>query len=516
MEYPGLKAYLDAISETRQQKNLPQKERLKRLLTPIVALEAQLSPGNGIPHRHAQTDHIVLHNELDLNSLLRSDTWHFLPDPGLDQTGVLMVNRPVIEVNFRRFLPKSELVNQQRHEFELTSVGSLYRYWLPFLTAERMGSRDLLDQVLVCHTIKRAQAGDRQAVDKLVKLYIGRSESRETHVQVLRLLTSRLSNRKDSDQEISRIPQIDYDDDFRQTARILLSLIIQGFSPKVILDTITQEGTDNESFPIPRRVQDALLYYFGNYVPGVVDSWLQFIYAMHSYLQDPTEEDKLWEFARAGAYLLSHFSLSDNTQALSQIDYLKQHRHRLAPAEALAAGIIVVGILQKVPYAIAPRVSTMLSPYTPLADISLFAKTEVKVQMTDVLGYCYRPTNMGPRNNLTTWLFGGEGKSYNLGKLYQRLGDYYLKETRTQPEFLAFDGSMSTQEESFEREEARNDLKRITGKADVAEDDLKLLLDYYDDVTHDELADKHGITEAQVRYKLKKLLKRLQAVAEKK
>ncbi len=52
-----------------------------------------------------------------------------------------------------------------------TSLREYYKKWLPHLGEEKIVSNDLLDQILVCFTIKRALNQDEEAIDKLCSLY---------------------------------------------------------------------------------------------------------------------------------------------------------------------------------------------------------------------------------------------------------------------------------------------------------------------------------------------------------
>ncbi len=50
------------------------------------------------------------------------------------------------------------------------SIAQLYKYWLPMLTLDKIRGNDLLDQILICFTMKRALNGDLSARDKLVEV----------------------------------------------------------------------------------------------------------------------------------------------------------------------------------------------------------------------------------------------------------------------------------------------------------------------------------------------------------
>jgi hypothetical protein len=240
------------------------------------------------------------------------------------------------------------------------------------------------------------------------------------------------------------------------------------------------------------------------------------------------------------------------------------------------------------PITIAPFVDTLFDPYTPLDSTTEMIKDSEKQKIARVLGLCYRPHQMGPKNNLTTWIFGGAGKAYVLGKLHQMLRDHYAQradsvdlviraDTNVQGDFVdgtedeereeesaagydlqamtekanvarkdvksLFDHSQgyavedlsgtafqdtadaafqeesadgtSTQEKKEKEEEssARHDLRVMAKKAGISPDDLELLMGQDKGYTLDELAKRHNLTKAQVRYRIKTLLKALQQAA---
>jgi len=138
---------------------------------------------------------------------------------------------------------------------------------------------------------------------------------------------------------------------------------------------------------------------------------------------------------------------------------------------------------------------------------------------------------MGPRTNLTTWLFGGHG-TYNLGKLNQMLADYYSRnadgiDTVPLDDPSALDSSDDSEEESGLRKQrisnidkireqiegaatVSNDLQAMIEKANISDEDYELLLDNFRGFTLDELAERHCLTKDQVRYKIKAIMETLQ------
>ena len=181
--------YFNAVETVKKQNNLTKEEKLKQLLTPIVDLHNFTSDSNR-EHKFAREDHINLNEELDLSALeSKSEEWDILPNWKLGQLGILETSDDIINVDYSKFLPqrKSVAISSATSKVR-TSLHKLYKEWLPHLDQNRIQSKKLLDQALVCYTIKRAQNGDEQASDKLISLYIGRAESKETYDNVLKML----------------------------------------------------------------------------------------------------------------------------------------------------------------------------------------------------------------------------------------------------------------------------------------------------------------------------------------
>jgi hypothetical protein len=559
----NLAKYFKAVEEVRQENDLDKEEKLKRLLDPIVNLQnGQSSPNRR--HKFAREGFINLNEEIDLSSLEKtSEEWEILSNWKLARFGDIDTDDEIISVNYFKFLPEIQTTGSIGGSIVRTSVHKLYKHWLPYLNQQRMQSRSLLDQILVCYTIKRAQNGDEKAVDKLIGLYTERAESKETYDNVLKMMVWREKNKAESnDTHINTLKGItwrkknnnsenadkpdsdsmdsrayilnktyDYDvDDFRQLAKIYLVFIIRGFSPKSILDSFIN-GQKSGFLPIPRGVTNVFLHYFGEYVPGIAYEYVDYLSSVHEYLKEPGNAQKLIKMIESMTNVIECFGLQEETDLkVNNLDLLKNNVELLPAEKVMEIAVLISPIVIKLHDAVAPYFATLLDPYTPISsDISLIKNQRA----ARILSACYRPHKMSPRKNLTTWLFGGgDGQSYALGKLYQILCDYYSLKTNNvnsvpfnaspKSEYQKKDDAIREHigceiDEAKERVDQTasltHDLQAIIKKANVSKEDYELLLDNSEGFTLDELAEKYNLTKDQVRYKLKTILEILQKTA---
>jgi len=529
--------YFNAVEKVREQTDLRKEEKLKLLLEPIISFQNDTSPANR-KHKFARDDHINLDEELDLSALEKiSDDWIITPDWKLRQFGSLDTSANIISVDFTNFLPKSKkTATTINNNLTRTSIQKLFKDWLPHLDQDRIHSKQLLDQVLLCFTIKRAQNGDEQASEKLISLYIGRAASKETYYNVLKMLVSRGKNIKSTKKknlnldDKSNVTSFKYTDDFRQIAKIYLAFIIRGFSPKSILDSMIREP-EPEFLPLPAGTVDVFLNYFGEYIPRIVEKYQIHLNCMNDSLKDPSNIHKTIKMAESTAKVIECLNLQVKEGLnVDQLNYLKKNADLLPPDKVAEVTVSVFLVASQLSDSVAPYFATLFDPYTPISAAMIIRASDNK-RSSRVLSYCYRPEKMGPRKNLTTWLFGGHG-SYNLGKLNQMLADYYscdADDIDTVPlgDPSALGSSDYSEEESGLRkqiisnidkirgqtEEAAsvsNDLQEMIEKANISDEDYELLLDRHEGLTLKKLADKYNITQDQVRYKLKSIMKTLQ------
>lgn len=132
-----------------------------------------------------------------------------------------------------------------------TSVGELYKKWLPALTEDKIKSKDLLAQILVCFTIKRALNGDKKAIDKLYSLYEDTAIGIAVNMAKKRGLKDNII------------------DDIKQDAKTLLRLLISGFKPEDIINSLLDRN--GKHLKIPLWTEKFYLWYLSDHVPKEID-----------------------------------------------------------------------------------------------------------------------------------------------------------------------------------------------------------------------------------------------------
>ncbi len=126
-----------------------------------------------------------------------------------------------------------------------TSISKIYEEWLPTVTKDTIKSKDLLNQILVCFTIKRALNRDKKAIEKLCKLY---------EDIAIKIAAKMAYSRKIQD----------YIKDIKQDAKILLRLIISGFSPEEIVNCLLSDEKDQL---LPLWIEKFYFWYLSEYIP---------------------------------------------------------------------------------------------------------------------------------------------------------------------------------------------------------------------------------------------------------
>ncbi len=127
------------------------------------------------------------------------------------------------------------------------SLRELYKKWLPTLTKNIIKNNDLLDQILVCFTIKRALNGDKEAIDKLYSLY----EDGAIGIAV------KMAKKRQLD--------INHINDIKQDARTILRFLISGYRPEDIINSLLES---NEKYlKVPLQIEKFYFWYYTDYVP---------------------------------------------------------------------------------------------------------------------------------------------------------------------------------------------------------------------------------------------------------
>lgn len=281
-----LKEYFAVVAEIekdRKFKNKPSKTKrqdyLKRLLKPLVELNCLHPLGENPYLRHDSTypfieEKIWIDKEIDINSLHYDEEKYSIDfeyskplnyfDPD--------ANNIIILDEYRRYIKKQEEKTGQAYAYieqlkqqnkripnslyyppitpidaRHTSLRKLYKEWLPTLTQKKMKSKDLLDQLLVTYTIKRALNQDKDAIDKLYSLFEKAAEAIAVKMAIAR-----------------KIPEHDLPD-IEQEAKIILRFLLSGYSPEYIINSLLKG--DRKQYKIPLWVEKFYFWYYSEYVP---------------------------------------------------------------------------------------------------------------------------------------------------------------------------------------------------------------------------------------------------------
>lgn len=273
-----IQEYLDAVEEVAKNRELPTEEKLKKLLIPLVNLCNITFPTGYDSRLEFIEEDINPKEELELENLISNpEKYAIIGDEEFQVSGLLRVRskciwlsekyalylsfcgqvKAVSEAEFEKMkiAPKPEKAcagNTIPAELEVHldalpdyhSISDIYKLWLPSLTPEKMKSNDLLDRILVTHTIKRALNQDEKAINKLFGLFQGKAEA----------VAAKMTKKRGLKEHI---------DDVKQEAGILLWSMIKGFSAKQILDGLSSDV----NFTIPKTVKELYLYWLSEEVP---------------------------------------------------------------------------------------------------------------------------------------------------------------------------------------------------------------------------------------------------------
>lgn len=210
-----IESYFQTVAEVNNNKKLASSEKLKKLLKPLVILKA-LDPNSRL---NFIDENINFESELDLKRLIRNSEKYIVDTDG----DIFFQKSRVLNTRYRNIY----LVEMDGSIAEYVSIAQMHKCWLLTLTQEKMKSNDLLDQMLVIFTIKRALNGDSDSIEKLHSLFIDTAEA----------IAIKLATRRRAGGRVD-IPF----DDIRQEANTLLRLLIAGFTPEQILKALTLDA----------------------------------------------------------------------------------------------------------------------------------------------------------------------------------------------------------------------------------------------------------------------------------
>lgn len=147
-----------------------------------------------------------------------------------------------------------------RHEMPITLSGNKGQYtfkevwdkWIESLTQEVMKSTDLLDQILVTYTIKRALNGDKRAVDRLTSVYAEATIGNALKVAKKGGLNIMKAQQRDS---------------IKERAIWLLKFIISGFRPEGLIGELKGDKQKQQYTRVPKWVREFYICWLSEYVP---------------------------------------------------------------------------------------------------------------------------------------------------------------------------------------------------------------------------------------------------------
>ncbi len=131
-----------------------------------------------------------------------------------------------------------------------TDLRRLHKKWLPSLNMQKITRKDLLTQILVVLTIKKALNGDESTINQLFNIYKKTAKAIAVKLALRRGLK----------------PYSEDIEDIKQEAIILLRYILTGFRAKEILKSIVHRS-QSEYLPIPKWIKKFYFYYLCEYVP---------------------------------------------------------------------------------------------------------------------------------------------------------------------------------------------------------------------------------------------------------
>jgi hypothetical protein len=432
-----IQEYFDAVKQVKKSRKSPPEDKLKKLIPSITQIQKTVFPNYFQYHQFVDDRFIDTEKELDLRNLVHNpEKYAILGDGEFRATGLLDTRtrnivlskqyldylafcrdiKPISESEFNKMLGEGKIreIEVKRTTIPNSwdihpgsgrkSVSEIHRDWLPALNQKIIRSKDLLAQILVCYTIKRALNGDPEAARKLCDLYENTAEA----IGVKFALKSKLNN------EI---------EDIKQDARVLLKFLVSGFRADNILDQLIKNRDENTIRAIPKWIKTFFIYYLSEYIPDRATE----------ILKRSKEIDKIIKFAE---------DLSSGRKSIAAVT--KENKEIKESIEELQKLDIVEAVkwLNQRKEALGLEIITLFSLYTPIQSGTIWKGTPKRINRFN--NYSFKPgaVKMGPERNLTTWLFGRKKEIDTLtkghredgsvakawqpyGKLYQLLRDKY-------------------------------------------------------------------------------------------
>lgn len=293
----SFQAYMCAVDEVRRDKRKTpkaRKEKLKKLLTPVmilnkaIALDKAHTLGTSVKENSARLTlpdgtslfpfiplTVDLNSDLDVSKLVYNKDSYRIPYVQCQKNGACVVHDEALlgnRLGVKEIWHKE--VSATKEELEVIPVSKktvkvkvtqtvleegghdlwdLYEWWLPSLDSKRLKSIDLLDQILVVYTIKRALNGDSKAIDALFRAY---------ERAAIGIACKMVKKRK--------LGQ--YLEDIKQDAWSFLRLTICGFTPESIFNSLMET---EKILPFPKWIESFYIWYYSEYVPEAMTNHLE-------------------------------------------------------------------------------------------------------------------------------------------------------------------------------------------------------------------------------------------------
>ena len=363
--------YLQAIEAVKKWKNLPTDKKLTWLLVPLILYNKLDSFGEPIPFVDESVD---IERELDLENL-RYDEERYRIDALEEHTppafrGIITLASYIsIRETLNRDLENYREVEVKGADpiFSLgkISLDDLYEEWLPSLDQKKITSKDLLDQVLVAFTIKKAQNGDERAIKTLYGLYKDAANA----------VAAKFGRRFGIPEKIR---------DLKSDVQVFLWFVITGFRVTDIISQLVEPDSGKVIKNIPPWVKNFYINYLTEYVPQCMENNIR---------ETQRNRDLIEELAKV-----------PRNDGRNQVeDAIKILKTRNAFLDFQGIG--------------------MLNPYTPFQAKNRW-RTPVRPNRFNNYSFLPGVFKMGPKANLTIWLMGPKDKPH-WGKLYQLLKAQY-------------------------------------------------------------------------------------------
>lgn len=423
-----IQEYLNAVEEVKRHRKFSPENKLKRLIPPLSEIQKIIFP-NYYPKYHQFVDdtYIDLRKELDLENLRGNPKRYFIHQT----TEFKKLGR--LDTRHKNIVLRDQSVSAT------FSVSQIYKECLADLDQETIKRKDLLTQILVCYTIKRALNGDEEAIKKLCSLY--EDVAQAIAVKTGNSIAKKMGMKLDDPITI---------EDMKHDAVTLLRFLVAGFRPDYILEQLLKDKGNRTIMVFPQWVKGFYIYYLSEYVPQ----------RLTAILIKSEEIDRLIRFAN---------DLSSG--AISITDLLKQEKCAKKTVERLQNSNIedVVEWLKSKTQALGLEVIALLNLYAPIQDGTAWKDTPKRKNWFN--NYSFRPGKklMGPRWNLKTWLF-----ATRYGKVYQLLRNKYKSIIKDRLKTKHFDFMDEVDEDHKETLNAE-DRKKALGIEDLGAEENKLV-----------------------------------------